>query len=272
MDSAGSASAHTLGVYSVPVPALYASPNPLTDLRDNVVAVKDAQAVFAYYAAGAVMGSLLYEQDLNNNGVKDGWEYDRSEDAFGNLGAPDGTVTARDAQVAFRQYKLNLRCSSGYNLAKPSCTTNVGGPPTLGVGRDCDFQPAYPGVLGDGCVDSEDPNVNDPWGFYSVPVPALLAVPDGHRDNFVAVKDAQAVFAYFKAGAVAGSLVYEQDLNHNGVRDGWEYDRSLNNFGQIGPPDGAITAGDAQAAFAQYVHAGVVHVGLQHAEQVSRLS
>ena len=239
--------------YSVPVPSLLAMPGAL---RDNAVTGRDAQAVFSYFRVGAMAGSPVYEQDLNNNGVKDGWEYDRGVDAFGNLGPPDGVIGPRDAQAAFAQYSRNVRCTSGFNLAKPSCTTNVGGPPTLGTGRDCDFQPAYPGVLGDGCVDTEDTNANDPWGqLYSVPVPALLADHNALRDNVATVRDAQAVFAYFRAGATSGSPVYEQDLNQNGVKDGWEYDRGINHFGQLGPPDGAITAVDAQAAFAQFAHA-----------------
>ncbi|TAK66648.1 MAG: hypothetical protein EPO22_03660, partial [Dehalococcoidia bacterium] len=126
----------------MPIPALYAAANPTTVFRNNVVTVTDAQAVFAYFKAAAVAGSPVYEQDLNQNGVRDGWEYDRSEDAFGNLGPPNGVVTAGDAQAAFAQFVRGVKCSSGYNLAKPSCTTNVGGPPTLGVGRDCDLQPA----------------------------------------------------------------------------------------------------------------------------------
>jgi hypothetical protein len=238
--------------YSVPVPALFVAVNPATDHRDNAVKAPDAQAVFAYFQAGASAGLPLYEQDLNQNGVKDGWEYDRSEDINGVLGPPDGVVTARDAQAAFKQFQDGKQCTSGYNLSAPLCTTNVGGPPTLGTGRDCDQALAFPGILGDGCVDSEDANVNNPWDLYSVPVPALLAHPSSLRDNVVAPQDAQAVFAYFAAGAHSGVPVYDQDLNLNGVRDGWEYDRSVISPGVVGPPDGVVTAQDAQAAFGQF--------------------
>jgi hypothetical protein len=50
------------------------------------------------------------------------------------------------------------------------------------------------------------------------------------------------VFAYFKAGAKAGTPVYEQDLNRNGMRDGVEYDRTVVGPGHSGPPDGVVTA------------------------------
>ena len=76
--------------YSVPVPALYAAPNPTTTFKDQIVSASDAQAVFAYFKKAAHTGTLEYEQDLNVNGVKDGLEYDRSVAAPGKSGAPDG--------------------------------------------------------------------------------------------------------------------------------------------------------------------------------------
>lgn len=238
-------------MYSVPVPALLAEP---TALRDNEVKASDAQAVYAYAIAGAAAGSSIYEQDLNGNNVRDGWEYDRQLVGSGQLGPPDGVITAQDAQASFAQFKAGVRCSSGYNLAKPLCVTNVGGPPTLGTGTDCDFQLAFPGMLGDGCVDTEDPNPLDPWrNMYSVPVPALFAAPTALRDNRTMPTDAQAVFAYFSVGAAMGTTVYEQDLNGNQTKDGWEYDRSVLGQGFLGPPDGVVTAQDAQAAFARWM-------------------
>jgi hypothetical protein len=68
----------------------------------------------------------------------------------------------------------------------------------------------------------------------------------------VAVQDAQAVFAYFSHGAHAGVPLYDQDLNANVVPDGWEYDRTIIGPATVGPPDGVVTAQDAQAAFAQF--------------------
>ncbi|HXF52248.1 MAG TPA: hypothetical protein VNM43_11260 [Dehalococcoidia bacterium] len=242
-------------VYTVPVPALLAAAG---GLRDNFVTIHDVQAIFAYFKADAVAGSPAYEQDANNNGVKDGWEYDRRLLTGGALGPPDGTITIHEVQVAFAQFKTSRHCSSGYNMVKPLCTTNVGGPPTLGNGIDCDFveslETPFEAVLGDGCVDIEDTDPDDPWGqIYTVPAPALLSNPGSYRDNAVTIHDVQAIFAYFRAGAAVGSAEYEQDLNGNGVKDGWEYDRRPLPSGGLGPPDGAVTAQDAQAAFVQYL-------------------
>ena len=100
-----------------------------------------------------------------------------------------------------------------------------GGAPTLGSGLDCDTDTRFGGVLGDGCVDTEDANPNDPWDFYSVPVPALVAASNPmttFRDNAVTPFDAQAVWRYFIGGASAGMPIYEQDLNGNGVYDAGE--------------------------------------------------
>ncbi len=122
----------------------------------------------------------------------------------------------------------------------------------------------FAGVLamdtdGDGCSDPKEPLIGlsstNPWDFYSVPVPALIAAPDPtltFADSTVSAADAQAVFAYFKVGSKTGKTSYEQDLNLNGVKDGLEYDRSVAGPGQSGPADGVIGAADAQLAFAQF--------------------
>lgn len=96
--------------YSVPVPALYAAPNPTTDFKDSGVSYGDAQAVEGYFQHGAKTGTALYEQDLNQNGIKDGWEYDRSVVGSGRSGPPDGIVAATDAQLAFAQANDNYHC------------------------------------------------------------------------------------------------------------------------------------------------------------------
>ena len=112
---------------------------------------------------------------------------------------------------------------------------------------------------GDGCGDAREAafalNATDPWDFFSVPVPALFAAANPlivFKDSIVSASDAQAVFAYFKKAAHTGSLEYEQDLNANGVKDGIEYDRSVAGPGHSGPPDGIVSASDAQLAFAQF--------------------
>src|SRR4029079_3505373 len=88
---------------------------------------------------------------------------------------------------------------------------------------------------GGGCSDVKEPllcaptNAGDPWDFFSVPVPALFAAPSPasvFRHNVVSAADAQAVFAYFKASARTGTLVYEKDLNLNATTDAIEYVRS----------------------------------------------
>ena len=111
----------------------------------------------------------------------------------------------------------------------------------------------------DGCSDAGEAllglNSGDPWDFYSVPVPALIAAADPtevYRDSAVAAADAQAIFKYYKAGARVGLDVYDQDLNLNGIADGFEYDRTVLGPAQTGPPGGAVSASDAQVAFAQF--------------------
>jgi hypothetical protein len=110
----------------------------------------------------------------------------------------------------------------------------------------------------DACGDGAEPpmglNPTDPWDFYSVPVPALIAAPipvTAVKDQSVSGADAQAVFAYARKGAKTGTLEYEQDLNGNGIKDGIEYDRTFVAPGVSGPPDGVVTGTDAQLAFAQ---------------------
>jgi len=136
------------------------------------------------------------------------------------------------------------------------------------LGGDNDHDPSnqdYAYLWGDGCLDDKEPLLVPPtdpaipWDFYSVPVPALIAPSppapspaERSRDSVVGPGDAQAVFAYFKAGAKTGSLAYEQDLNGNDVKDGIEYDRSVLGPALSGPPDGIVSATDAQLAFAQF--------------------
>ncbi len=96
--------------FSVPVPALMFAPSPSTTLRDGAVGAADAQAVFSYFKAGAKTGKAIYEQDLNNNGVKDGIEYDRTVIGPGMSGPPDGVVSPTDAQLAFAQFKMGYHC------------------------------------------------------------------------------------------------------------------------------------------------------------------
>lgn len=131
----------------------------------------------------------------------------------------------------------------------------------LRAGMDTQFAVANEDTDGDGCPNIDEPllvpptDPNNQWDFYSVPVPALFAAPDPllvYRDADVTAQDAQAVFAYFRVGAHTGTPEYEQDLDANGVKDGIQYDRSLVGVNMTGPPDGAVSAQDAQLAFAQF--------------------
>jgi hypothetical protein len=111
----------------------------------------------------------------------------------------------------------------------------------------------------DGCGDGAEAGLaldpNDQWDFYNVPVPALAVAADpaaATRDHTVSAGDAQAVFTYFKAFAHTGTQVYEQDLDLDGVKDGIEYDRRSLGAASSGPPDGVISAQEAQLAFSQF--------------------
>jgi hypothetical protein len=133
-----------------------------------------------------------------------------------------------------------------------------------GAFDDCDHDDAFPPVYGDGCTgpDETTKSLNgvafdnaNPWDFYTVPVPALKSAPDPggvFRDNRILPADAQAVFGYASDPAAngVGKPWYEADLNGNGVKDGWEYDRSLVGAGPPSAPDGIIGAAEAQKAFA----------------------
>ncbi len=170
------------------------------------------------------------------------------------------TATATDPLGNTSEFSACVPVTSGVSLG---CTPF----------DDCDQDPLFPTVYGDGCPDTEEPSKSiggvaltaiSPWDFYSVPVPALFAAPDPtivFRTNTISAGGAQAVFAYFKAGAKAhvdgvpdgpGVLKYEQDLNNNGVKDGWEYDRKVSGLGPTLGPDGVISSSEAQKAFAEF--------------------
>jgi len=172
---------------------------------------------------------------------------------------PDGTVYIADLGTStlgpIRVVAPNDKDDDGFPDWVETGTGTYTGPTdtgTSGVRGDTDS---------DGCGDAAERRLvppidpNDPWDYYSVPVPALISAPDpttDFRNNVVSAGDGQAVFAYFKVGAVAGSQVYEQDLNQNGIKDGEEYDRSALGVAKSGPPDGVVGAVDAQVAFSQF--------------------
>jgi hypothetical protein len=132
---------------------------------------------------------------------------------------------------------------------------------TLRAGMDVQHPRSNPDTDGDGCPDANElflvppTDSNNQWDFYSVPVPALIAAPNPltvTRDRAVTAGDAEAVFAYFKAGAKSGTTAYDQDLNNNGIADGIEYDRTVLGSGMSGAPDGVIGSAEAQVAFTEF--------------------
>ena len=99
---------------------------------------------------------------------------------------------------------------------------------------------------------------SDPWDFYDVPVPALNATNGtGTRDGAVTISDVMAVLNYdgTRAGGPANDrgASYDADLNHNGIPDGREYDRSgaILAHWRSGAPDGSVTISDVVIAVAQ---------------------
>ncbi len=99
--------------YSVPVPALFAAPSPTTTFRTSTISAGGAQAVFGYFKKAAKAGNVYYEQDLNKNGVADGLEYDRKVSGTGPTLGPDGVIGAAEAQKAFAEFKVSLKCTTG---------------------------------------------------------------------------------------------------------------------------------------------------------------
>ena len=101
--------------YSVPVPALFAAPDPTKVFADSAISAADADAVYAYFKKAAKNGSAEYEQDLNKNGIKDGLEYDRGPLPDPSKpwlpGPADGVIGASDAQEAFASFKLGDNCT-----------------------------------------------------------------------------------------------------------------------------------------------------------------
>ncbi len=112
------------------------------------------------------------------------------------------------------------------NTAVPTATDTPAPSPTVTPTATATIDPTLDSD-GDGCGDAAELALGldpfDPWDFYDVPVPALFSAADPTSvvlDHAVSGADAQAVFAYFKAGAKAGTTIYDEDLDDNG-RPGW---------------------------------------------------
>jgi len=116
---------------------------------------------------------------------------------------------------------------------------------------------------GDGCPDVRESgpdhrsggqrNGNDPYDFFDVPSPALLTGSvAGTGDGAISIRDVISILAYVGTSAQnpatpnGAGATYGSDLNHNGVLDGREYDRSSGTAAWApGAPDGAVSIGDA---------------------------
>ncbi len=119
---------------------------------------------------------------------------------------------------------------------------------------------------GDGCPDVREVGADwrtggersptDPWDFFDVPTPPLLpSMATGLRTKAVTLGDAIAVLSYVGTTSSNPTLangsgaVYGSDLNHNGIQDGAEYDRTPSSVSgqpwRSGPPSGAVTIADA---------------------------
>ncbi len=79
--------------YSVPAPALRRNPSGTAD--NGIGSTTDVPALLAY--SGFHAGLLDYDLDYDNNGVADGFQYDRSRvmtpGGTWGLGPPDGAIT-----------------------------------------------------------------------------------------------------------------------------------------------------------------------------------
>lgn len=96
--------------YSVPVPALFAAPDPSVVPKDRIVSLRDVQAVMSYAHRTIRPGMPEYDQDANFNGVADGMEYDRTVYGDGSLGPPDGVISFKEAQKAYVQARTLRSC------------------------------------------------------------------------------------------------------------------------------------------------------------------
>ena len=125
---------------------------------------------------------------------------------------------------------------------------------------------------GDGCPDVREVGPDwhtggersptDPWDFFDVPTPALLpSLTTGIRTKTVTLGDVIAVLAYIgtssanPSSANANGATYGSDLNHNGMQDGAEYDRSAGSLSnqpwRSGAPNGSVSLADALVALEQ---------------------
>jgi len=224
----------------------YAAPAPGYYLDHDFT---DTLSITLPDGGGLHTGATTTYQDSNDNFVPDATD-DGSVGTIGSgiaVGDSDGDGVTDKDEITAGTDPLN----PGGRIGK--------------CGTDCDFDPLFPNVYGDGCKDSEESGKNiggtplsgtNPWDFYGVPSTALFKAPNPltvfRASGSLSGAGAQAIFAYYKAGGNLGTVLYDQDLNQNNVMDGVEYDRKVSGGGPTLGPDGVIGAGEAQKAFAEF--------------------
>src|SRR5439155_17004559 len=97
--------------FDVPVPALL--PADGSGTKNKAISLGDVLAVVAFVGTSAAepdrtnANGATYGSDVNNNGIQDGAEYDRTASVIPaqswHSRAPNGSVTLQDALVALNQ-------------------------------------------------------------------------------------------------------------------------------------------------------------------------
>ncbi len=124
---------------------------------------------------------------------------------------------------------------------------------------------------GDGCPDAKELGPDwrlggqrdnwNPWDEFDVPVPPLTAAnPTGMRNRAITIQDVLAIVFYIGTAsggpANANGVMYDSDVDANGVPDGREYDRTPGQPPDDFPwrsdfPNGSVSLQDALVALGQ---------------------
>jgi len=199
---------------------------------------------------GAVPGEKDLNSDTDFDGVSDGEEADGDGNCDGDTlnsdtnanGTLDGAELGPGA-VPCWIYDSNTNSSTSLN-------PNANGSP------DSD---------NDGCSNREEyasgRNGLWPYDFIDIPGPATQTGTDGKlyfrpsatRSKSIALADASVALAYVGRTSVnAGAAYYNGDWNNDGIRDGYQIDRTAAGGGYLAnPPNNAITLADVSVILGQ---------------------